>query len=407
MQILLMAQHYAPEEVSGAVLATELAEDLVKQGHQVTFVTCAPNYPEGRVFAGYRNRLLQVETLNGVRIVRVWSYISPRKSFWRRVFNFATFSFMALWGGLLEARPEVLLSYSPPLPLGIAAWLTSRLKRVPWVLRVEDLYPEAAIAAGVLRSRRAAAFFEWLERFLYQRADHISLISDGFQRNLVRKRVTPGKLSVIPVWADPAEVCPSPKANAFRRENDLDGSFVVMYAGNLGYASAVEDVVAAAELLSTRSDISFVFVGEGVKKATLQIVAQDRQLRQVKFLPFQPRDRFPEMMAAADVSLVTLNRDSSGTSLPSKTFSIMASGRPIVAVTPPDSEIAHLVNAAGCGVVVAPAEPAALAAIIVELSQSPDRLDEMGRKGRVQLESRYARQRCVAQFEAMLVQVAG
>src|SRR5512145_3149033 len=134
MHILLLAQHYAPEEVSGAALATHLAEDLVQRGHQVTFVTCAPNYPAGQVFRGYKNALSTSEIRNGVRIIRVWSYISPSKAFWPRIFNYGSFSLMAFWGGLRAGRADALLSYSPPLPLGLAAWLLGRLRGIPWVL---------------------------------------------------------------------------------------------------------------------------------------------------------------------------------------------------------------------------------------------------------------------------------
>ncbi|MBK7917807.1 MAG: hypothetical protein IPJ94_16395 [Chloroflexi bacterium] len=150
---------FRPEEVSGAILATELAVDLVARGHIVSFVTCAPNHPQGKIFPGYTNSLLAREIWQGVQLVRTWSYISPPTGFWRRIFNYGTFSTTAFYGGLVAGRPDVIFSYSPPLPLGVAAWALSRLWRVPWVLRVEDLYPDAAVAAGVLQNQRAIRFF--------------------------------------------------------------------------------------------------------------------------------------------------------------------------------------------------------------------------------------------------------
>jgi colanic acid biosynthesis glycosyl transferase WcaI len=401
-----MAQHYAPEEVSGAVLATELAVDLVKRGHDVTFVTCAPNYPRGQVFAGYRNRLYQVETLDGVQVVRTWSYISPRMGFWPRVLNFGTFSTSAFYGALLAGRSDVIFSYSPPLPLGLSAWLLSRLWRVPWVLRVEDLYPDAAVATGVLHNRAAIALFAALERFLYRRATHISLISEDFRQNLLRKGVAADKLSVVPVWADPELVQPQAKENSFRREQGLEGKFVVMYAGTLGLTSALEDVLQAAHHLKGDPDTHFVMIGEGVKKEALVRFAQDNSLENVIFLPFQPRSAFSEMMAAADVSLVTLNRASSPFSLPSKVFNIMASARPILAVAPPESEVARLVEAVQCGVSVPPDQPNALAKAILELKRDPGYLDCLGRNGRAQLESHFSRRWCVDLYEATFQQVA-
>jgi len=398
-----MAQCYAPEDVSAAVLITELATDLARRGHQVVFVTCAPSHPHGRVFPGYRNRLYQTEWLAGVRVVRTWSYISPHKTFWRRILNYGSFSATALYGGWLAGKPDALVNFSPPLPLGMSAWLLGRLWGVPWVLQLNDLYPEAAIAAGVLRNRTAIGFFSAMERFLYRQATHISVLSNGFRRNLLHKGVSSEKITVIPVWADPDIVRPLPKENAFRDRHGLAGQFVVMYAGTVGHTSSLEDVLVAAEILRDDSDIRFVIIGEGVKKTALEEMAQGKGLENMLFLPFQPREAFPEMLAAADVGLVTLNRNSSRTSLPSKTFNIMASARPILAVTPPDSEIAQLVQEAGCGLNTPPERPKLLAEAISGLKHQDHQLLTMGQNGRSQLESRYARARCVDTYEHMLL----
>ena len=407
MHLLLMAQHFAPEEVSGAVLATELATDLAAHGQSVTFVTCAPNYPGGKVFSGYRNRVYHTEQQNGIRIVRTWSYISPQHSFWRRILNYGTFSASAFYGGLFSGKPDVIFSYSPPLPLGVAAWLLSRWWRVPWIMRLEDLYPDTAIAAGVLRNRFAIRFFSALEKFLYRRATHLSLISEDFRRNLLQKGVPADKLSVTPVWADPGEVRPLPRENQFRQQHDLNDSFVVLYAGNLGHTSAVEDLLDAADLLRTQPTIRFVLVGEGVKKAELLDIAQRQQLTNVLFLPFQPRERFAEMMAAADVSVVTLNPSLARTSLPSKLFNIMASGRPVLAIAPHDSEVAQVVERAHCGIVVQPGDPQEVANQVRFLRDNAAHGIEMGQRGRAELETRYSRERCVREFTDLLKQAAG
>jgi colanic acid biosynthesis glycosyl transferase WcaI len=400
-----MAQHYAPEEVSGAILATDLAEDLVARGHDVSFVTGAPSYPGGRVFRGYRNCLYQRETRDGVRVGRVWSFISPRTAFWSRSLNHGTFSVAAFYGGLLAGKPDLIFSYSPPLTLGVSALLLRHLWRVPWVLRVEDLYPEAAVAAGMVRSRLAVGLLSVLERALYRDATHISLISEGFRTNLVGKGVPSSKLSVTSVWADPDEVRPQARENRFRRKHGLQGKFVVMYAGTLGLTSALEDVLSAARHLQDDPDIRFVLVGEGVKKENLVRLAREDDLANVMFLPFQPRARFSEMMAAADVSLVTLNPSSSPFSLPSKTFAIMASARPILAVAPLESEVSQLVKSGDCGVVVRPGQPLVLAGTVRDLKRESERLERLGANGRDLLRSRFSRRRCVDRYEAMLKQV--
>ena len=404
MKIMFMAQVYAPEEVSGAVLVTELATDLVRRGHEVTVVTCAPNYPYGRVYSGYRNRLYQEERLDGVRVVRTWSYISSQKSFWRRIFTYGSYSATAFYGGLMADKPDVLVNYSPPLPLGLSAWLLSRnLWRIPWVLQIEDLHPGAAVAAGVLRNRHAITFFSAMERFLYKRATHVSLISESFRRDLLRKGVPSEKITLIPVWADPDIVKPLPKENAFRDQHGLNRQFVVMYAGTLGHTSALEEVLDAAEILRSEAGIRFLIVGEGIKKTELENVARNKGLENAVFLPFQPRETFAEMMAAADVSLVTLSRNSSETSLPHKIFNIMASARPILAVASRESEIAQLVEAAKCGFITPPGHPESLAETIINMRKQVGLLREMGQNGRTELQAKFTRECCVDMYEQMLL----
>lgn len=403
MQILFMAQCYAPENISAAVLITELATDLAKRGHQVSVVTGAPNYPYGRVFQGYRNPLYQAEVLDGVHVIRTWSYISPSKKTWPRLFHYGTYSTTAFYGGLAAGRPDVLVSFSPPLPLGLSAWLLSRIWRTPWILQLEDLYPDAAIAAGVMRNKRIISFFLGMEKFLYRNSQHISVISEGFRQVLLAKEVPSTKIQVIPVWADPDEVCPGSQKNSFRHEHGLDDKFVVMYAGNLGWTSCLEDALHAAKILREETEIRFVIVGEGVKKEVLEAEKLDKQLTNVIFLPYQPRETFPEMLVAADIILVTLNAGAALSSLPSKVFSGMASARPILAVTPLGSGLACVVAEAACGWVVPPQSPVELAMVIAHLRNHKSLLTPAGQNGRAYLEKHYSRNGCVDAYEKMLI----
>ncbi len=405
MHIMFMAQCYAPEDVSAAVLITELATDLVRRGHQVTVVTGAPNYPYGNVFEGYRNNLFSTEMIDGVRVVRTWSYISPEKKVFPRLMHYGTYSASAFYGGLLAGRPDLLVSYSPPLPLGLSAWLLSRIWNTPWVLQIEDLYPDAAVAAGVLTNRRLINFFLGMEHFLYQRADRISVISENFRRTIINKQIPEAKLEVIPVWADPSEVYPMPKDNRFRDEFDLKNKFVVMYAGNIGLTSCLEDVLMAAEMLRDREDIQFVMIGEGVKKDALEAESRAKGLKNIQFLPFQPRERFAEMLAAADLSLVTINPEAALSSLPSKIFNVMASARPVMGISPSGSELAHIIQESGCGWNVFPGDWKQLAETIINIRNDQDSLTLRGNLGREYLEAKYTRQRCVDAHEKMLSKV--
>jgi colanic acid biosynthesis glycosyl transferase WcaI len=404
---MFMAQCYAPEDVSAAVLITELAADLAKHGHCITVVTGAPNYPQGRVFKGYHNNIYKVEIIDGVRVIRTWSYISPSKKFWSRLLHYGTYSATAFYGGLFAGRPDVIVSYSPPLPLGLSAWLLSRIFRVPWVLQLEDLYPDAAIAAGVMTNKNVVNFFLGMERFLYKNSQRISVISNSFRKILLKKRIQDSKIEIIPVWADPDEVRPMQKENTFRHEHGLNDKFVVMYAGNIGLTSCLEDVLCAAEILRQENEIYFVIVGEGVKKESLEAEMRAKQLTNILFLPFQSRELFPEMLAAADLSLVTLNASAAFSSLPSKIFNLMASARPILAITPPGSEIMQIVEEAGCGWNVPPASPKQLADAIVQLKDHKSMLIQMGQNGRACLEKNYSRNYCVDVYEKMLTTLCG
>ena len=403
MKILFMAQCYAPENVSAAILITELATDLRKRGHQVTVVTGAPNYPQGRIFEGYHNSIYAVEMLDHVRVVRTWSYISQSKNFWPRIFHYGTYSATAFYGGFFSGRPDVIVSFSPPLPLGFSAWLLSRIFRIPWVLQLEDLYPDAAIAAGVMRNKRVINFFLGMEKFLYQNSERISVISKNFKQILLNKGIRNSKIEVIPVWADPDKVLPMPKQNTFRCEHGLSEKFVVMYAGNIGLTSCLEDILQAAEILREKNDIHFVIIGEGIKKESLQAEMHARKLMNISFMPFQPRETFPEMLAAADLNLVTLNANAALSSLPSKIFNVMASARPVLAITPPGSEIKQIVEEADCGWNVSPQSPEKLAEVIVQLKSRESRLIQMGKNGRTCLEKNYSRKHCVDTYEKMLL----
>jgi len=405
MHILIMGQHFAPEEVSGAVLATELACGLVKKGHQVTFITSTPNYPYGKSFQGYKNRIISREKLVGVDVIRIWSYLSPRKTLFRRLLNYGTFSFTALLGGLFSRKPDVIISSSPPLPLGISAFVLSRYWQVPWLLRVEDLFPDLLLSMGLLKPSLIMKSLYLMEKFLYIKASHIAVISEGFKNNLTNKGVSEAKLSVIPVWADPDQIIPMIKENALCHELKLVGRLIILYSGNIGLTSSLDDLLAAAKKLETNLKIIFLISGEGVRKKALLQAVEKMQLTNVRLIPYQPRNRYGELLALADISVVTLNQASSTNSLPGKTFNIMASGRPILAITDPQSELGKVIEQFECGIVVPEGQAEELADKIVTLLNAPQKLTEMGRKGRQAIVSFFNLSRCIDLFERILIQI--
>ncbi len=403
MHVLLVAQYFKPESVGAAIWIHELAVDLIARGHQVTVLTAFPNYPRRTVFEGYRGKLLMREQMDGVQVIRCWIYASPNESLWSRALNFGSFCSSAMLGGMLASRPDVVYSILPPLPLGLTASLVGFVKRAPIVVNIQDIYPDIAMALGILRNAAAIRFFRWLERAIYEQAAGIVVISGGFRENLLAKGVDPHKVHVVPNWADPAFIRPGPKQNSFRDELNVNDQFLLVYAGNLSHNSNVEPMLRAADLLRGEP-FSFAIVGDGVHKPVLQHLAQEQGLDNVQFLPFQPLPRYPEVLLAADMNAVTLNSQAAVASVPSKIFKQMAAARPILAITAFGNEVDRLIKDAECGLCVPPDDAAALAEALRWARAHPEELAQMGMNGRRYLEQHHSRSRCVSQIEAILGQ---
>jgi colanic acid biosynthesis glycosyl transferase WcaI len=425
MRILIVNIYFHPDPTGTGWVITELARDLAAQGHSVTVITSVPHYglPGARERnAGNRAQgtvsLWREELMDGIRVIRTAVYVPRLKTFWTRILNYGTFSALAMAAGLRSGAQDVILCTSPPLSIGLSAWILSRLKRIPFVFNVQDIYPDAAVLMGMVRNPRLIASLGALERFIYRKASLVTVISNGAKDNLRAKGVPDAKLRVIPNWVDTQEIQPGDPQNEFRRSvlnaspptpytpDPAPHTHLVMFAGNIGLIAGLETVLDAAASLKHRPDIHFLLVGEGNAKAELKARAARMGLRNVTFLPTQPREILPQVLAAADVHLVTLKRQMSSTSVPSKSYSIMASGRPMVAAVDPGSEIWHLVEAADVGLCVLPEEPAALAQAIEELCDSPDRRQAMGENARAYVIRCHAKAELTALYGETLEAVA-
>ncbi len=405
MRILLLTQYYAPESVGPAIWLQELATELASRNHEITVLTAFPNHPEGRIFREYRGHFHQREMIDGIPVVRCWLHATPSKKFWSRAVSFATFTGSSLAIGLLLSEYfDVIYTILQPLTLGITARLLGIKTRSKVVLNIQDIHPYAAIALGVLRNPIAIRSLQILEKWNYQKADHIVVISDGFKENLIAKGVLRNKVTTISNWADPAFISPGVKQNDFRTELGVDREFTLIYSGGLTHNSNLEPVIDAAELLRDEPFV-FVIVGEGVKKRSLQHLAEDRQLENVRFRPFVPLKSYPDVLRAADMNLVTLSSQATYTSVPSKVFKQMASGRPILAITAEGNELDRLAKSASFGLRVPPDDPACLAEVLRWANKHPVELEEMGANGRRYLERYYSRSHCVEQLDQVLQRV--
>ena len=400
-----MHMRFHPDLTGTGPLVTDLATDLVEQGNEVTVVTSMPHYGRHDLPEEYRGRLLHRSNFNGVDLWRTFVYVPANPSGFQRAVNYLSYTLMSVVGGLMAEKPDVILCVNPPITVGFSGWLLGLLRRAPLVFNVQDVWPDCLVIIDQLRSPLLIRIFKRLEKFIYRVSARVTVLSEGMKENLVRKGVPAGKVVVIPNWANVEAIRPVERENSFREAHGLNGHFVVMFAGNLGFIAMLERVIDAARLLEDEPRIRFLIVGEGNAKPGLLGRASELGLKNVRFLSTQPKEVLPEMLGAADLSLVTLNRHLGQLNVPSKTYSIMASARPVLASVPEDSEIARLVEAADCGMGVPPEDPHSLAQAIRDLSHRPEKLDHYGANGRRYVEEYLDRRKLTAQYHKLLHQI--
>lgn len=405
MRILILTQYYSPEPIFRPV---ELAEGLRDLGHQVGVVTGFPHYPIGSLYPGYRTKPWLVEVMNGIEIRRSyeWPYHGPSAR--RRLLNYGSFMCSAPLAGI-RGQWDVMFVRHPPLTIGVAAWMIGRLKNIPYVYDVEDIWPESAVEAGMMQPSLALSMAGRLETFVYSRASHINVVTDEARQNLTRKGVPSEKISVLPRWVDDRMLAQDSESDRTTRRRQLgwDGKFVVVFAGNVGTVQSLDVVIDAAAFVETRRDIVFVIVGEGVERARLEARARDARVEsQVVFLGGRPSAEALALMAAADALLVHLKNSALAEYvIPAKLFASMASGRPVIAAL--RGEAARLVSRSGSGVVIPPEDSSALAQCACRLAElSEQRRLEMGSNGRRYIEDFHTRSRVLPQYAELLEQVA-
>jgi len=407
MNLLLLSLYYHPDPAANAVIITALAQQLAARGHRVTVVCALPHYDRNAIWPAFRGKLLQREQLDGVDVRRVWLYVPPSKAnLLGRLWNYITFNVMSSLAGLGGPKPDVILAPSPPLTIGLSAWLLGLLRRCPYVYNVQDIYPDVAVRLGVLTSRKVIAFFAAMERFVYRHARAVTVLSEGFRRNLLAKGVPNAKIVVIPNLVDTAALQPGVKDNPLARREGLGDRFVVLFAGNVGLSQGLEHVLESARLLQGVKGLLFLIVGNGAAKPGLEQEAARMELTNVRFLPFQPRADLADLYASADVCLVPLKHGIADESVPSKMLSISAAGRPLIASVDEPSDTAQHVRESGCGLVVPPEDPQALAAAIMALYRDPDRARRMGMLGRAHVETRFTPEVVGAAYHRLLECVA-
>lgn len=409
MKIVIISQWFPPEHAPIGIMLKELGEDLVKHGADVTVITGFPNHPKGIVYPGYKKKLFQLNYGDGLTIKRVYLYTSPSKKLFYRSVNYLSFSMSATVATiLLSSQPDLIFVISQAITTGILIELVSRIRGIPVVLNVQDIYPDVVIFTGVIRSKSLISMLRLAERLLYRNATYITVISEGFKKNLLSKKVSPDKIKVIPNWIDTQEIRTLPRENSFRKEHNIKPEkFVLLYSGTIGIVSGAEVLVDVAKKLLDYKDILILLVGEGVLKDRMESQAGLLNLPNIHFLPFQPREKLAEVQAVADICILTLSPGMGKTSAPSKVLGYMAAARPIIATVDGDSDTAFLIQRAQCGIVVEPGNPAKLINAIVELYHDPNKRHQLGSNGRDYLERNLSREVITSEYVDLFKQVVG
>lgn len=377
----MIADYYKPDGGPAAPLFTTLSEGLVRRGHELTVVTTVPHFPSGRVQQKYRSLKIKSSVENGVNVIRVPLPSVDRSKLLSRMIQFLAFQIGATLASIGK-QYDVLLTHTPAFEVWIPFMVHHMLLHKPIIYSIYDVYPDVGIKLGLFRNPIVIKLVTLLENSCLTSATKIRVISKSFIPSLMTRGIPEEKISLIYDWVDTIDNSILPRENSFSIENALNYLFVVMYAGNIGTIQGLDSVLEAANQLRNETDIGFVFVGDGGARANLIQKAAQLKLNNVKFIPYQPRERMPEIWASSDIALVSLKKGVGFGALPSKTFSILSSGRPVVSCIDPGSDTWNLVERAQAGLCVEPESPEQLAMAILYLKDSPDLRSQMGVNGR-------------------------
>ncbi len=404
MHILFLTHYFPPEVNAPASRTYENAKRWVRAGHQVTVITCAPNHPNGIIYPGYQNRLWQWQERDGIRILRVKTYLSANKGFAKRILNYLSYMVSATLFCSQTQKADVVVSTSPQFFCGLAGFFVSRTKRCPWVLEIRDLWPESIIAVGAVKNRWIIDLLEGVETWMYQGADRIVALTKAFKRHIAGRGVAPEKITVITNGADLEQFQTSPKENDFRAEQNLEGKVVSSYIGTHGMAHGLETIFNAAVLLKDKKEIVFLLVGDGAERERLLKQKAARGLTNVIMLAQQKKEKMPEIIAASDACMVLLRKaDLFKTVIPSKLFEAMAMERAIILGV--EGESREIIEEGACGICIEPENPQALADAVWALFENRAFTETLGKNGKAFVVNEYDREKLAETYLKLLVHV--
>jgi colanic acid biosynthesis glycosyl transferase WcaI len=406
--ILILTLVFPPDSVSTARIMGDLARDLRSKGHSINVLSTSPHYnrdaeaEDKQPLRNYWGPVLKKSDYYGIP---VYHTIMPKKgsSVFFRLLAWVGFHMLSTFVGIMIIpKPDVIIAPSPPLTIGISAWIIGRICGASFIYNVQKIYPDIAIRLGALRNRRIIRFLFGLERFVYEKAAKVTVIAPRMRQNILEKGVPEGKLVVIPNFVDIDDLSPLPKDNYFSRMHAVHNKFTISYAGNLGVPQGLDTFIEAADLLRQESRIRFMMMGDGMQREALRRRIKKLGLKDFIFLPHQSYSLVPQIYAASDANLVPQATETGFDAVPSKVYRIMACSRPVIALTDPSSDLARLVNDAGCGVVVPPGSAPKLAETILLAYQNREKWLRLGEAGRLYVVQKYARKAVTDRYEKLV-----
>ena len=405
MRILLLTAYFPPDIGSASHLFYELGKALIKRGHEVIAITSVPSYFAKGDLKKYQRKMWVTECFNQIHVIRITVPNLPRHiPLARAIWQFSIAAIFAI-PLLFIKKTKAMLVYSPPLTLGLTSWMISAIRGIPFILNVQDLFPQSVIDLDILKNKFLNKIFEAMEKFIYKRASFITVHSSGNKEHMIMKGVDTEKILVVHNWADTEFLKPGSKENSFSKQYNLNSKFVVSFAGVLGYSQDIDIIIESAKQLESYKDIKFLIVGDGIQKPRILQKSKELNVKNVIFLPMQPRVTYPQILHASDVSLSSLNSSVKTPVVPSKILSIMAAGKPVIALMDLSGDAPKIINNAKCGFALSSEDPGLLAESILKLYKNPELCERYGKNGRDYVEKHFSLNIATESYEKIFKEI--
>ncbi len=401
MRILFLSHYFPPEVNAPATRTYEHCKQWVKMGHEVTVISCVPHHPMGEAYPGYKNKLIHVDYVDGIKAIKILTYITANEGFIKRTFNYVFYMVMAIVVAPFLSKADVVISTSPQFFNGLAGYFVSRIKRARWLLEIRDLWPESIVAVGAIKNQRVVKMLEAIERFVYRKADQIVPVTNAFKTHIERCGGNTDKITVIRNGVDLSFFTNAAPDVEYAREIGVEGKFVASYVGTHGMAHGLDTIVEAAELLREREGIVFLMAGDGARRAHLASEIKKRQLTNIIMLGQLAKSDMPKLWSVSNASLVLLRKlDLFLTVIPSKIFESMAMKKPIILGV--EGESKEIIDAAGAGFAIEPESASELAVAIEKLAESKSLCEDFGEQGFQHVQENFDRTVLAGHYESVL-----